>query len=463
MNARPRDSLRKRLERRLLWRLVVLFLLSGALSYGITRYYVSKVYDLWLYNSANSLAQSLRLIGNSVDLDLPRSAQAMFEWDDEDQTVYRITASRAGYIAGVTQAPIEPARPDRFRNARLFDAPLGAARMRWAAVDVQLAPEGERVSVLVGETTRKRRRLAEEILLAVWIPQCVLLLVAGWVIRRVVFFQSRSILSLSQTLRDFSHRGLQPVPESSMPDELHPLVEALNTVIAKLDHAGMAQRQFIANAAHQLRTPLTALKLQAEQALRCDDLPGMRQSLAELQHSAERAVRLANQLLLLSRAEPEAQSMANRGRVDLQALTFDTAREWVSRALARQMDLGFDETSVQTWAVVDQALLREAINNLLDNALKYCRPGARINVGVHAAGSEACIVVEDSGPGIAPDDRERVTQRFHRGDSAVADGSGLGLAIVSEIALAHAGRLVVSPSRLGGARFEIHLPCATEP
>jgi two-component system sensor histidine kinase TctE len=454
----PSGSLQKRLESRLMWRLLALFLLSGALSYGITRYYVSKVYDHWLYDSANSLAQSLRLIGDSVDLDLPRAAQNMFQWDDEDKTVYRITASRAGYIAGVRQAPIEPERPDRFRNARLFDAPLGAAHMRWAAVDVQLAPEGERVSVLVGETTRKRRALAGEILLAVWIPQFLLLLAAGWVIHRVAFSQSRNILSLSQALRDLSHRSLAPVPQDSMPDELHPLVEALNLVISKLDRAGLAQRQFIANAAHQLRTPLTALKLQAEQALRCENLPGMRQSVEELQHSAERAIRLANQLLLLSRAEPEAQSISSREGVNLRDLAFDASREWVSRALARQMDLGFDEASAEAWAVVDAALLREAIDNLLDNALKYCGAGARINVGTQLADGETCIVVEDSGPGIAESDRVRVTQRFHRGDTTVVEGSGLGLAIVGEIALAHAGQLVVSQSALGGARFEIRLP-----
>jgi two-component system sensor histidine kinase TctE len=455
-----RDSLQKRLETRLLWRLLALFLLSGALSYGITRYYVSQVYDRWLYDSANSLAQSLRLIGNSVDLDLPRAAQAMFQWDDEDQTVYRITAARAGYIAGVTQAPIEPERTARFRNARLFDAPLGGAQMRWAKVDTQLAPGGERVSVLVGETTRKRRALAGEILLAVWIPQFLLLLAAGWVIHRVVFSQSRNILSLSKALRDLSHRSLQPVPEGSMPDELHPLVEALNLVIAKLDRAGLAQRQFIANAAHQLRTPLTALKLQAEQALRCENLPGMRQSVEALQHSAERAVRLANQLLLLSRAEPEAQTISSRERVNLHELAFDAAREWVSRALSRQMDLGFDESSAEVWAVVDAALLREAVNNLLDNALKYGGAGARINVGTQQADGNACVVVEDSGPGIPESDRVRVTRRFHRGDTTAVEGSGLGLAIVGEIASAHAGRLVVSQSALGGARFEIRLPAA---
>ncbi|QNK71842.1 sensor histidine kinase [Variovorax sp. PAMC28562] len=454
----PDDSLQRRLETRLLWRMAVLFLLSGALSYGITRYYVHEVFDRWLYDSANSLAQAVRQIGPRAGLDLPRSAEAMFQWDDEDQTVYRVVGSRSGYIAGVSEAPREPEAPEVFRNARLFDADLGGHAMRWAIVDVPLASAGEQVSVMVGETTRKRRHLAGEILLAVWIPQLVLLLLAGWVLHRVIFFQTRNILSLGNALRDMSHRSLQPVPENGLPAELRPLIEALNAVIGRLELAGQAQRAFIANAAHQLRTPLTALKLQAEQALRSESLPVMRISVVELQQSAQRAVRLANQLLLLSRAEPEAQSDASRDRVDLRVLAFEASREWVFRALSAGLDFGFDDASDHAWVMVDAALVREAVNNLLDNALKYCVSGARVNVSVSVGAGHAFIAVDDSGPGIEPADRERITQRFQRGNSVEAEGSGLGLAIVREIAKAHAGRLVVQSSALGGARFELHFP-----
>lgn len=452
------DSLQRRLETRLLWRLAALFLLSGALSYGITRYYVHEVFDRWLYDSANSLAQAVRQIGPRAGLDLPRSAQAMFQWDDEDQTVYRVVGSRSGFIAGVAEAPKEPATPEVLRNARLFDADLGGHRMRWAIVEVSLASAGEQVSVMVGETTRKRRHLAGEILLAVWIPQLLLLLLAGWVLHRAIFFQTRNILSLGNALLDMSHRNLQLVPESSQPAELRPLIQALNAVIGRLEQAGQAQREFIANAAHQLRTPLTALKLQAEQALRSESLPAMRASVVEFQHSAQRTVRLANQLLLLSRAEPEAQTDANRDLVDLKVLAFDASREWVFLALSKGFDFGFDEASDTAWTTVDPALVREAVNNLLDNALKYCVAGARVNVSVSVQTGTACIAVDDSGPGIMPADRDRITQRFQRGSSVEAEGSGLGLAIVREIANTHSGRLVVLDSKLGGARFELHFP-----
>jgi len=451
------DSLQKRLETRLLVPLLVLFLISGALSYGITRHYVHKVYDRWLYDSANSLAQGVRLIGGHAGLDLPDVAQAIFQWDDDDQTVFHVVGSKSGYIAGIAEMPIEPATVEQYRNARLFDSNLHGKVVRWAAVQVVLPSLGEQVTVLVGETTRKRRKLADEILLAVWIPQLLLLLLAGWVTHRVIFFQTHNILTLSEKLRDFSYQALRPITEDGTPAELQPLIEALNAVIVKLDRAGLHQRAFIANAAHQLRTPLTALKLQAEQARRCENFSAMRESVIQLQLSAGRAVHLANQLLLLSRAEPEAQTASNRERTDLHELVFEAACQWVARALACGMDLGFNETSDHVWLVVDPTLLREAVNNLLDNALKYCGAGTRITVAVRLNG-DCRIVVDDSGPGIAPAEREQVVQRFYRGDRTGADGSGLGLAIVSEIALAHSGRLVISQSESGGVRCEIHLP-----
>src|SRR5262249_44532043 len=159
------------------------------------------------------------------------------------------------------------------------------------------------------------------------------------------------------SLRDMSYRQLRAVPGENMPAEMQPLIEALNALIGKLDAAALAHRTFIANAAHQLRTPLTALSLQAEEALHCDDVDEMRQSVVRLRAAVQRATRLANQLLLLSRAEPEAQSGASRRRTDLYDLAFETAREWVPAAVAAGIDLGFDEGSDHAMAEIDAALV----------------------------------------------------------------------------------------------------------
>jgi two-component system sensor histidine kinase TctE len=316
----------------------------------------------------------------------------------------------------------------------------------------------EQVTVVVGETTRKRDRLADEILLAVWVPELVLLLLVGWAAYRIIDVQTQKIHMLSTTLRDVSYRKLRPVSGDNMPSEMQPLIEALNTMIARLDSAALAQRTFIANAAHQLRTPLTALSLRAEQALHCETLADTRNALKHLQGDVHRFAYFANQLLLLSRAEPEAQSGGNRSKADLYELAFETASAWVPLAVAKQIDLGFDETSVRAVAEIDGALVGDAINNLLDNALKYCPPRSKVTVSVRLL-PDPTIVVEDTGPGIPAAERSRVVQRFYRGVNTT-HGAGLGLSIVNEVALSHSGSFRIAEAVGGGARFEIHFPAA---
>lgn len=448
-------SLRRRLLLQVALPLLALFAIDGALSAWAAHYYANRVYDRWLSDSAQSLAQQVRLTGGQAALNLPRVAQEMFEWDAEDHIVFRVEGSRSGVIAG-RDVPLAGGNEQRLFNVRLYDAPVDGHDMRWVRLSSPLPPLGEEVTVTVGETTRKRDRLADEILLWVWVPQILLLLLAGWIAYRAIVVQTDKLHALSVSLRDMSYRELSAVPGENMPAEMQPLLEALNALIAKLDAAALAHRTFIANAAHQLRTPLTALSLQAEQALHCERIDEMREAVTSLQSAVHRATRLANQLLLLSRAEPEAQSGAARRRVDLYELAFETASAWVPAAVAAGIDLGFDEASAHVTAEVDAALVAEAINNLLDNALKYCPPQARVTVSVREL-PEPAIVVEDTGPGIAAAERSRVVQRFYRGDKATSGGTGLGLAIANEIALAHSGQFVITDAPGGGARFEIRL------
>jgi two-component system sensor histidine kinase TctE len=453
------SSLRRRLVSQLAVPLLVLFAIDGAISYWAVRHYANDVYDRWLYDSLHSLARQVRLIGDRPALDLPPIAQEMFEWDAEDRVLFRVVGAKSGHIAGDPLLPVRGEDETDFHDALLFNAQAQGAPMRFAALTLSLPPPGEAVTVVVGETTRKRDRLADEILFYVWFPQFFLLMLAYWAAYRIIFVQTEQIHRLSTSLRDVSYQKLQAVPGHDMPEEMRPLIEALNAMISKLDAAALAHRTFIANAAHQLRTPLTALNLQAERALHCESADDMRQAVLDLQEAVRRATRLTNQLLLLSRAEPEAQSGANRTRTDLYELAFETARDWVPTAVAVAIDLGFDESSTHAVAEVDAALVADAINNLLDNALKYCPPHAKITVSVRLL-PDPTIIVEDTGPGIPAAERSRVIQRFYRGDNATDEGTGLGLAIAHEVALAHAGQFVITETEGGGARFEMHFPAA---
>lgn len=451
-------SLRRRLLVQLALPLLALFIADGALSFWAARRYADRVYDRWLVDSAQTLAQQVRLTGGQAVFHLPRVAQEMFEFDAEDVVLFRVEAGRSGVIGG-REVPRSGRNEERHPGVRFYDADVDGAAVRFVELTSPLPPVSEAWTVTVGETTRKRDRVAEEILLYVWVPQIALLLLAGGFAYRAIVVQTEKVHALSVSLRDMSARKLTPVQGDNMPVEMMPLIEALNALIAKLDAAALAHRTFIANAAHQLRTPLTAMQLQAEQALHCGSVEEMRDAVSRLQDVVHRAGRLANQLLLLSRAEPEAQSGASRHRTDLYELAFETARAWVPAAMAASIDLGFDEGSAHAVVDIDEALVAEAINNLLDNALKYCPPRARVTVSVRLT-PEPTVIVEDTGRGIPPDERSRVVQRFYRGDHARSGGTGLGLAIANEIALAHAGEFSITDAPGGGARFEMRLPQA---
>jgi two-component system, OmpR family, sensor histidine kinase TctE len=175
---RTPTSLRRRLAAQLAIPLLVLFAIDGAISYWAVRHYADEVYDRWLYDSVNSLAHQIRLTGERAALNLPPIAQEMFEWDDEGRVLFRVVGSKSGHIAGDAQLPLSGDNEVDFRNALLFDAQGHGSPMRFGSLTLDLPPPGEKVTVVVGETTRKRDRLADEILFYVWFPQFFLLMLA---------------------------------------------------------------------------------------------------------------------------------------------------------------------------------------------------------------------------------------------------------------------------------------------
>jgi signal transduction histidine kinase len=304
--------------------------------------------------------------------------------------------------------------------------------------------------------------------------------VAGWlIVLSAVNRQLKPLARLTDSLNRQTHTSLEPVDETLVPAEIRPLTGALNALLTRLKTALDAQRSFIADAAHQLRTPLTAIKLHAEQAATARDPQAVGLAVKELRDSANRAVRLSNQLLSLARAEP-GEHMAQFTRVDLALLAFDTGAESVPRALAQEVDMGFQrhDTPPSELGEADHSplhvlgnavLLREALANLIDNALKYAVPGdydgGRITLSVGALRSaqqapQVELVVEDNGPGVPREMRPDLFKRFFRGDAhtSVASGAGLGLAIVRDIAVLHGGDIFYEDAPHGGSRFVIRLP-----
>ncbi|HEF4742179.1 TPA: sensor histidine kinase [Burkholderia multivorans] len=468
-------SLRRSLLRRLAAPLSMLALMSGLIAYWLAWQYTQHVIDRSLADLATAISKQIQIAGPDAPFTVPPLAQAMFS-DPAEALIYRISDGEQE-LAGDPKLPLQGINVRRMHHAYVFEAEYDNRAVRVAQVRVDNVEGGKPMVVEVAQPVRHRYRIAAEFLVAIMMP-LLLLLLAGWgIVWRVVNQQLGPLTHLADSLNRQTHTSLEPVDETDVPLEIRPLTSAMNALLGRLKTALDAQRKFIADAAHQLRTPLTAVKLHAEQAAVARDTQQTYAALRELRAAADRAVRLSNQLLSLARAEPGEQA-ARFVDVDLAAMAFETGAEWVPRALAAHVDLGFqrsdDPGEDETLPVRgNPVLLREVIANLLDNALKYvplARPsGARIRVNV-ARGTlddgqpAAEIVVEDNGPGVPANQQADLFKRFFRGDAhngnGVETGAGLGLAIVHDIVAMHGGTVSYEDAPEGGSRFVVKVPLA---
>jgi two-component system sensor histidine kinase TctE len=314
---------------------------------------------------------------------------------------------------------------------------------------------GDAVTVSVAETLIKRSTLTREILLGMAAPQIGLLgtaLVLAWI---GVFRGLKPLTDLATQIEARDQNNLSPVPQSGLPRETRVLVARINALLARLSQAMRAQKRFVADAAHQLRTPLAAVLLHAERAERAPDTPTEREALRALHRSVERAARLSHQLLALARTDPEAISAIELKPVDLTSLARRVGEEWIPRALQRDIDFGLAVPDEPAIVIGDERLLSEMLSNLIDNALRYGNAHGHVTLMVEA-GRQPRLSVQDDGPGIPVNERARIFERFYRLPGGTAEGCGLGLAIVEELARLHNATVeVTSGDDNRGSRFTV--------
>lgn len=446
-------SLRSQLLLRLTLPLTLVVILDAGVSYFVALHFANLAYDRWLLDSARSLAQQIKPHKDKVTFDLPPTALEVFRWDDMDKTFFKIESRRAGFMAGDKSVP----NPNDWSLAReqafYFDSAIQGNKVRVVSMLMAPTETSEEVLVAVAETLNKRRSMTHEILLAVLLPQFLLVLVTGIHIWTGVNRGLRPLHDLTREIAQRSPRDLNPVPDARVPHEVLTLIHTINDLLRRLASAMATQQRFIENAAHQLRTPIAGLKIQAERALRENDLGAIYPALRQIRTCADRVSHLTSQLLVLARTEPSLEGTRRFLPVDLCRLVREVCMDWVPKALERDIELSFDGPTEPVVVMGDETLLRELLNNLLDNAIHYGHEHGQIAVAIPADGYP-CLIVQDDGPGVPESELENIFERFYRIPGSPNEGCGLGLAIVRDIARLH-GADVKLRNAESGTRVEV--------
>ncbi|PRF72190.1 sensor histidine kinase [Burkholderia multivorans] len=435
-------SLRGRLLWWLLLPLAVFVLIAAAMAYDAARRTADLVQDSTLVASARTIGEDIEWRNGLPVADVPPAALEIFESPSRDSVFYKVIDSDGRLLAGnpaldvVARHGAEPVA---------YDTTLDGTRLRAVAYDRQLYDEGQvdTVTVVVAKTTRSRNAMVATI----WRPQLVrlalMLVLAVALVYLGLTFELRPLMKLKDDVADRGPMELEPIRPERLQHELRPIVDAINQCIARLNTHTATQRRFIADAAHQLRTPIAVLDTQIQYAQqRGHDDRELASVLDSMQRSSRKMADVTDKLLLLAHAEATPSTLLTQ-RVDLATLVSSVLEETIVLAQRRDIDLGA-ELGERLDVAGSGSLLSALVTNLVDNAVRYTQPGGCVTVAARRDGDTVVLDVIDDGPGIPAEARPHVFKRFYR-VSSDTEGSGLGLAIVSEIAQAHGGSATLAP------------------
>ncbi len=470
--------------------LLLLWPMSVALTWLVAQSIANRPYDRDLGELTRSLAQqvSVRPDGQleatpKVRSELERAATQLIRFDDDDRIYFQVLGRRGEFIAGEADLPVPleylgPQPALHFRDDVIRDEPVRVAYL-WVP-GPHAEPDGSGSALVqLAETLGKRSRLATEIIKGVILPQFVILPLAVLLVWLALARGIRPLAELQQRIRRRESNDLSPIEERDVPEEVAPLVSAINDLLQRLDQSISAQRHFLADAAHQLKTPLAGLRTQAELAEReidsgQGDPRSMKHTLQQIALGSQRAAHMVNQLLAMARAEDREQAL-RRQAVDLAAIVREAVQDFVPKAMEKRIDLGYEGPDPGSSPSLrgHPVLIRELVRNLVDNALQYTPAGGAVTARVmpDPFGQVIVLQVEDSGPGIPPAERELIFRPFYRALGTEVDGTGLGLAIVQEIAQQHDAEVTVgdahprtgAPMNLPGALFTVRFPMHPPP
>ncbi|TCJ12848.1 sensor histidine kinase [Parasulfuritortus cantonensis] len=443
-----------------------------SLRHHLVNWLFTPLYLLLLFSTVTGYIAALKLSNQPYDLVLTERARLMASRFDlipeaepvteadlvpEDAEHLSFTLFDAGNRPLLGNASLPRPRPIDFAatGPLLRNTSLAGEKVRVLTLHFRTTRRtpGTEYVLVMAEPVKDRLFLGRSILGNIVIPQFIFILIAGLA---VWLGLKRGFEPLERLRRAVARRrsdDLSPLDEAMAPGEVRPLIREVNALIERLKAMMDQQRRFVANAAHQLRTPFAGLRAQAELARRAEAPPGVHAALDGICEGADRCSRLVNQLLTLARNEPEARAEEGLTDLDLNRIAQETTMDWVPEAVRKDIDLGFEGAVGELPLRGYDGALRDLIGNLLDNAIRYTSPGGRVTL---RTGPGPWLRVEDNGPGIAPEERTKVFDRFYRVAGSGQPGSGLGLAIVHEVAQRHHARIAVEAGEGGkGTVFRV--------
>lgn len=443
------SSIRLRLLKWLVLPILVFNLLAASLTYLLAWTPAQLAFDQGLLDAATGMAARLREEDGRLRVDAPAAAERLLGAGAPDASWFVVRLRGGEVIAGDQDFP-RLGTAGTVRDASLHGQPVRAATV--------MVPSAQGpVEVGVARTLVQRQQVRSAMLRALVLLEVLFSLA---LVGLVWFSVGNGLAPLARLRARLDARGsgdLAPLDDAGMPRELAPLVSAFNALLERIAAGSRAQDDFRANVAHQLRTPLAGLRLQLEWiGSRHRDDPETGKIVALLLAANERMIRQANQLLSLERAGPDRLARTRLAPLDLADIVAEAVQPFVEQAARKDIDLGFD--LAPGLVAGDRHMLRDLVDNLVDNALRYTPDGGRVTVEVRATEEDVLFAVEDSGPGIPPEKRAQVFQRFVRLDQH-SSGSGLGLAIVRDIAALHGAQVALDSGPGGqGARFTVRFP-----
>ncbi|HEY8101472.1 MAG TPA: sensor histidine kinase [Burkholderiaceae bacterium] len=449
------SSIRGNLLKRLIVPLLIINLMGAGLTYWLAWIPTQIAFDQGLADAGWALISRLHAVGDQIQIDLSKQAEQILRVDHFDTIYFVVRDEERKTIAGDKDFPHLNHHPSQSNNPLAYDGTIRGEPVRIISFQTQAGDAP--VFIGVAETLRKRNDSRAKIFGAFLLLEGLLTIISMVISWRAVTKGLLPLQKMQSDLGSRNHDDLSLIKDEQLPFELFPVVKAINGLLEKAQMEASAQQYFLANVAHQLRTPLAGLKAQLEWLKQKYTAENETVRSADLMlSSTERMIRQTNQLLALARAEPSRFEKARLEPVELNKLIEESVQYFVQEADKKHIDLGFDLHSAQMMG--DHFLLRDLIDNLIDNAIRYSPPHGVVTVRCRRDSNACIFTVEDSGPGIPSSQSELVFNRYYRIDGTT-EGNGLGLAIVRDIVKDHGAEIILkSGPGEKGTIFSVHFP-----